>query len=366
MSYVSFHVTVRDNNGAPFTDPTALAAIKNSKQGVSRIFNKITLRSGFSVIESFVYNKEVGKFLSSANSDRRKWLRITEGLGVDNLFATGASRKFTMQICSSLFSNELAIPLPIFTGGIQVKFSIATPDEFFTTAVPRFSVDQPSLTYVAICPDPAFTLDLVRSIQSGRSAWFPLVETKTVRSPGNGTDMQTYNVAVGNYSRVESIHFTHWENGAYRLRSNDKFERYKDAGLKSWNVTDNEITNPSFNRRFTHGPRDVETFLVTHLSDTGSMFTVHDAANYPEDLANGISAFDTYRNKHFKAGLTLTSDNEVWGSGLSLVGSANPHMVIDAQYETALPNSTTTEISVNLSLLLELSGTRIDVHRVFA
>src|SRR6478609_3205046 len=363
--YLAFTVNPLDNTGAPLTG-AALAAIKTSKQGCSRIFNRITLRSGSTIIETLEYDDQVGQFYSTLPDTKRKWLKITEGYGTsDNVFAGGPVR-FCMQLFSSLLGNDIALPLPIFAAGLQVELSIAGAENYFVgNDVTRYSVTNPVLRYCSITPDPSFVLALTSAVASGRSAWFPMNELRTFRIYGNGAGETTYNVAVGNVTSVDAVTFTHWDTTTYNNRANDRFSRFQDAGLKSWSIEANGVLNPSGNRRFGHGPRDLETLMVTLLSETGSVHTLDDAANI-KSVTTGVSDFDAYRKECFRAGINFVSDSEMHSTGISMVGAANPNIVIQAAYDGNVPSTMVTYITVTLSVVMEVTGTLINIHRVFA
>ncbi|KAJ3052571.1 hypothetical protein HK097_006040 [Rhizophlyctis rosea] len=140
--------------------------------------------------------------------------------------------------------------------------------------------------------------------------------------------------------------------------------RYHDAGLRSWSIVGNEISNPSFNKKFTHSPTDVSTFWVTHVSETGSVHTAHDVANYPH--AANEDALTAYRTKYFKAGVNFISDLEQHASGLNMVGSSNPNIQIFATYENAIPSTTVAVVTVVLSVVMEVTGSNIFIHRAYA
>ena len=363
--YLKFTVTPRDASGAVITDATTLAAIRTSRQGCSRVFSRITLRSGSQILESFEYDDQMALYLSTISDPKRKFLTITEGFSRDNLFINGP-REFSMQIWSSLFSNDVAIPLFAFQGGLQVEFQVAGAENYFlTNSVPRFTVDNPTLRYCQITPDPSFVLGLSSAIQSGRSMWLPMTELRTFRIYGNGGADAIYNVAVGNVTSIDSVTFTHWDTAAYNNRANDRFTRFYDAGLKSWNIEANQILNPAGNKQFLHGYRTLDTFMVTFLSEAGSIHQLDQVANV-RSVDPNVKDFDIYRLNHFKAGINFVSDTEVHASGLSMVGSANPNVVINASYTGNVGSGTITYITVSLSTVLEVTGTPINIHRVFA
>ncbi|KAJ3024408.1 hypothetical protein HDV00_000942, partial [Rhizophlyctis rosea] len=298
QSYLRFTVIPKDANGNVITDPAALAAIRTSKQGISALFSQITIRSGSQVLETFEYNTQVAQFLSTSSASRRKWLKISEGFGNDTMFtgSGGQGVEFTMQIYSSLFSNDVALPLPIFAGGLQVEFMIGTADQYVLGGTaPQLAIKDPRLVYCSIVPDPSFVLALTSAVASGRSAWFPATELRTFRVFGNGANEMTYNAAVGNYTSIDSVYFTHWDTATYNNNANDKYLRFSDAGLTSWSITANEIANPGYNRRFHHGraPKRLETFMVTYLSQAGSIHDL-DQVGYVQSFTPGVDDFTSY------------------------------------------------------------------------
>ncbi|KAJ3029760.1 hypothetical protein HDV00_009446, partial [Rhizophlyctis rosea] len=358
--YMKFTVTPRDATGAVITDAATLAAIRTSKQGCSRIFSRITLRSGSQILESFEYDDQLALYLSTISDTKRKFLRITEGFERDTLYTNGP-REFAMQIWSSLFSNDVAIPLFAFQGGLQLEFQVAGAENYFlTNNVPRFTVDNPTLRFCAITPDPSFVLGLTSAIQSGRSMWLPMTELRTFRMYGNGGADAIYNIAVGNITSIDSVSFTHWDSATYNNRASDRYTRFYDAGLKSWSIEANQILNPGGNKQFLHGTRTLDTFRVTFLSEAGSIHNLDQVANI-RSLDPNVLDFDAYRLQNFKAGINYVSDLEQHASGLSMVGSANPNVVINASYTGNVGSGTITYITVSISTVLEVTGTMINV-----
>ncbi|KAJ3029263.1 hypothetical protein HDV00_009675 [Rhizophlyctis rosea] len=370
QSYLRFTVIPKDANGNVITDVNALAAIRTSKQGCSRCFSRITLRTGSQVLETFEYDDQVAMFLSTSSDSRRKWLKISEGFGSDTMFAGsgGQGVEFTMQLYSSLLSNDMAIPLPIFAGGLQLELSVAGADNYFLGGtVPKYEIRNPYLVYCSIVPDPSFVLALTSAVASGRSEWFPAQELRTFRVYGNGANEMVYNAAVGNYSSIDSVYFTHWDTATYNNNANDKYTRFADAGLTSWSIEANQILNPGANKRFRHGrtPKRLETFMVTYLSQAGSIHDL-DQVGYVQSFTNGVDDFTSYCTESFKAGLSYLSALEDFASGLSMVGSANPNIVINANYSGNFNPTAVCYITVAVSVVIEVTGTLINIHRVFA
>lgn len=348
--FLSFTLTPRDGND----DPLPGAGIVSSRQGVSRAFQRLTLRIGNVIIESFDYDDQMAMYLSTIPESRKKWLKIMEGFGDTNAFANGP-RKFEMQIYSSLLTNPNHVPLPIFQGGLQLELEIATESNLFTSAVPRFTIDDPSLRWLAVVPDPSYTLALTSGIQSQRSAWIPMTLLRTFRSTGLGSTEMLINAAVGNVTSVDSVITTYWDTNKYNDRTNDRFDRFHDAGLRTWTIEGAGIQNPA-SRTFTHGVNDPETIMVTFLSESGSIHNVDQVANLDAD----------FRTKNFRFGLNFQSDNEYHSSGLNLVGAANPNVVISTSHAASVTTNTVAYTTVAMSVVLEVTGSLVNVHRVFS
>ena len=143
-----FDVVARNADKTPVSG-AALAAIRHSTQGCSGLFSNLIIRSGSTIIENFEYNTQLGIFLSTVSQDRKVWLGVTEGYDTDNNFAGGSRRRYHMQIYSSLFSQDIALPLNIFAGGIQLEWTIAPANAYFTAGVDNFTIESPFL-----CCDP--------------------------------------------------------------------------------------------------------------------------------------------------------------------------------------------------------------------
>jgi hypothetical protein len=354
--FLTFDMTVRDAAGAPLTG-AALTATRNSYQGVSAAFSRVTVRSGATVIESFEYADQLGLYLATIQPNKQRWLSLTEGYSKTDLFAGGATRKFCMQIFTSLFAqNNSALPLPVFPGGIELVFTLAPSTSLFTTNVPQFTIQNPYVRWCAILPDPSWTLAITGAVAAGRSLWLPLSELRTYRTAGLNTNNMLINCPVGSYSSVDSVTTAFYDMNTYNTLANDKMLRWFDAGLRTWTITAADVTNPS-TRTFNHnGPNDPETALITFLSDTGSIHT----------LDSTVYIMDNYYTNSFRFGLNYTSDNEGnFGSGMSLVGAANTNIVIETTHVNPVPPTTVAYSTVTCSVLLEISGTLLTIHRVF-
>jgi len=261
-----------------------------------------------------------------------------------------------MQIFTSLWTQTSAIPLPCLPGGIELVFTLAPSTSFFTTAVPSFSIENPYVRWCAVVPDVSFTLALSGAVAAGRSLYVPLTEIRGFRTAGLNTTNMLINCPVGSYSSVDSVTTAFYDTPAYNTPANDKMLRWHDAGLRTWSITAADVTNPS-TRTFNHnGADDPETALITFLSDTGSIHT----------LDSTIYLQNNFYTNSFRFGLNYTSDNEGnWASGMSLVGAANTNIVIETTHANPVPPSTIAYSTVTCSVLLEISGTLLTIHRVF-
>ena len=355
QSFLTFNITVRVATGAPLPG-AALAATRNSYQGISAAFSRVTVRSGATIIESFDYADELGLYLATIRPDKQRWLSLTEGFGKTDLFAGGATRKFCMQIFTSLFTQTSALPICAIPGGLEVVFTLAPSTNLFTTDVPQFTIENPYVRWCAITPDPSFTLALTGAIASGRSIYLPLPEIRNYRTAGLNTTNMLINCPDGSYSSVDSVTTAFYDMNTYNNRANDRMLRWFDAGLRTWTLTAADVTQPS-TRAFVHnGPNDPETALITFLSDTGSIHT----------LDSMIYLADNYFTNSFRFGLNMTSELEGnWGAGTSLVGAANTNIIIETTHANPVPPTTIARTTVTCSVLLEISGTLLTIHRVF-
>jgi hypothetical protein len=353
--FLALNMTVRDNAGAPLSG-AALAATRNTEQGISAAFSRVQVRSGATVIESFEYSDQLNLYLSTIRPEKRRWLSIAEGFAKNDLFAGGATRKFCMQIMTSLFSSPNALPLPCLPGGIELVFSLAPSTAFFTTDVPQYTIENPYVRWCSIVPDPSYTLAVTGAVASNRSMYLPLTELRTYRQAGVGTDSMLINCPVGSYSSVDAVTTAFYDSTAYNDRGQDKWKRWNDAGLRTWTITAADVINPA-SRTFVHsGPNDPESVLIQYLSDTGSIHA----------LDSTIHLLDDHFTAHFSFGLTYTSDNEGnFGSGMSLVGAANTTIVIETTHAAPVPPTTVAYTTVSCSVLLEITGTLLTIHRVF-
>ena len=348
-------MTVRDAAGAPLTG-AALTATRNSYQGCSAAFSRVTVRSGATVIESWEYSEQLGLYLATIRPDKQRWLSLTESFGKTDAFAGGATRKFAMQIFTSLFTQTSALPLPVLPGGLELVFTLNNSASCFTTNVPQFTIENPYVRWLAVLPDPSMTLAITGAVAAGRSLFLPLSELRTYRTAGLNTNNLLINCPVGSYSSVDSVTTSFYDMNTYNNIAADKMFRWTDAGLRTWTITAADVTNLS-TRTFNHnGPNDPETALITFLSDTGSIHT----------LDSTIYLADNYFTNSFRFGLNYTSDNEGnFGSGMSLVGAANTTVVVETTHANPVPPTIIAYTTVTCSVLLEISGTLLTIHRVF-
>ena len=362
QSWFQFTITPRNADGTPITGG-ALAGITNSKQGCSRAFNRIIIRQGSTPIEQFEYDDQLGLYMSTLSDSRRKWLRITESFGNTTAFANGP-RKFAMQIFSSLFVNPQALPLPALPSGLQIEFQVADAENLFTSNVPQFTVDNPQIRSCMICPDPSFTLALTSAVAQGRSAWIPMSEVRTFRTTGLGTDQLLINAAVGSYSSVDSVTTTFWDQTAYSNRGNDRYMRFTrtpspGAALTEWSIEAAGLINPQSRTFIEGGPDDPESLMYTFLSDAGSIHAIDQVANLDIDVN------DNFWSHHYRVGLNYQSSNEEHASGLSLVGASSTNVVFNAKFSNPIQANIVAYTTIVCSVLLEISGTLLTVHRVF-
>ena len=271
QSFLVFNMTVRDAAGAPLTG-AALTATRNSYQGCSAAFSRVTVRSGATVIESFEYADQLGLYLSTIRPDKQRWLSLTESFGKTDAFAGGATRKFAMQIFTSLFTQTSALPLAVLPGGLELVFTLNNSAACFTTNVPQFTIENPYVRWLALLPDPSMTLAISGAVASGRSFFLPLSELRTYRTAGLNTNNLLINCPVGSYSSVDSVTTSFYDMNTYNNIANHKMLRWNDAGLRTWSIQAGMFRIRQAGRSTTTVPT-TRRQLSLHSSATREAFT---------------------------------------------------------------------------------------------
>ena len=350
QTYLSFHITPRRADGSVVTGAGAVS----SAQGCSRAFNRLTIRAGSTMIESFEYDDIVGMYYSTLSDTKNKWFKRHEGLGNTGVFANG-SKEFAMVIFSSLFSNPQHLPLPIFGSGLQLDFQLAPVENpFLSPEVTHFTIENPVLRTCLVHPDPSCVLALTSAVAQNRSTWLPMTELRTFKTPGLNSTNLLVTAAVGAYTSIDSVTCTMYSVDAYNARTNDKFKRFVGSGdLKDWSIEISGITNPA-TRRFGNSGGSLETTMLYFLSSCGNIHELDDY-NLPDD----------FETAHFRWGLNFQSSNELHGTGISTVGAASTNVVIDTTFNTAIPSNFMVYTIVSCSTLLEITGSMVNFWRVF-
>ncbi len=358
-----FTLTPRDAAGAPISGAGA-AAIRNSKQGIQRAFNRLFVRTGSAPIETVENDEATALHYSTLPLTKRNWLNILEGFGNTQIFKSGA-RKFAQQVWSTIFTQESSIPIFCFPGGLILDYQVADVKNLFTTSdVDHFTIDNPYIRACFITPDPSVTLALTSSVASGRSLWIAAQETRTFRTPGLNSDQLQITNALGAYSSVDSVNHAFYSASARNNQANDRYMSYFDPGLKQWSMTLSEVTNPA-RGYFQASGGDPETLMVTLLSEVGSIHNFDQV--YLDNLydTDGVTPLDTFPRNHFRFGLNFTSDNESHASGMSLVGSSSGNVVTDCTFTAPITADTVCYTQITCSILVEVTAGLVNVWKVF-
>lgn len=349
-------LTPRNAAGMPITGTDA-AGIRNSKLGGAAAFTKQIVRTGSETLETLDIAERVGEHYATLPEVKRGWLKDFEGFEDTQMFVNGP-RKIAQRIWSTFFSQTTALPLPVFTGGVQLVETVAPVENLITTNnVDSFSVDDAYIRVLALTPDPSITLALTSSVRSGGSLFIPAEETRVFRSYGLGGDTMLINCPMGQYSSVNSVITRFYNASARANRANDKYLINHDAGLRKWSITANDVVNPR-DRPFTTGPNDPEGLMVTMLSEVGSVHNLDDIwfRNVPGD---------SFFQNHFYFGLNYQSDDETHGSGLSMVGAADGSIKIDCQFAAPVTSDVIAVTTVTCAILLEVTGSFVHKWKDF-
>lgn len=352
QSYFAFTCVPKDAAGNVLT-----ADVTNSRQGISRAFSRLIVRIGSREIENLIIDDLTALHYSTLSPSAARMLASTEGFNNPNAFNGAGPKRFGMQILSSLFSTPQAIPLPLITagGGLTLEWILAPVSNLFTSNnVASFEIQNPKIVTTMIIPPVDFTVGLVSAIRSGKSAFLPYTSVKQYRSNGNASNTQMLVLPIGNVRSVEALTTVMWDEAAYANRANDKFLRFIPANLVDYKVEGAGTTAPN-SLTFSGVGSDPEFLLNTFIQQTGSIY----------DLGESVYLADNYNTQQFRISQTYTSDNEVHGSGLSMLGAASPNITITTTHSTSVPSTVTFNTFVSTAALLEITSQYVNITEVF-
>lgn len=352
QSYISFTIQARDASNAPVT-----SGVTTSKQGCSRVFSRLIVRIGSTILEDLPIDDLTALHYSTLSPQAAKMLKFTEGFGDPDAMATGR-RDFAMPILSSLFSTPQAIPLPALSGnsGLSLELTVAPATNYFTsTNVASFTIENPRILWTSLVPDASFTMGLIGALRANRSIFLPYTRVRTYRSNGNQSTTQRLVLTTQNVTSVDGLTVVAWDEATYADRTKDKYERFiaPGGGVTSYTVEGAGVVQPS--NMIYSGGKTPENIMNTWMNITGSVY----------DLGSGVDVPDDYYEKHFRISQTYTSELETHGSGLSLIGSSSPLITVTTQHNTSVPSTVTFLTAVNTSALCEITSSFINVTEVF-
>lgn len=327
----------------------------NTKQGMSRAFSRLVIRIGGAICEDIhFYNDVLGLSYSTLSPGRKSLLKRLEGFGDTGWFGNGG-RRFAHMIFSSLWVTNQSIPLPFVTAsGVSLELYLAPANEIYTSAnVVYYTIEDVSLKYQAITPDPAYTIQMRNAIASGRSAFIPYQRIHVFPSNGNGSNNQIINVAIGQVSSIVGIETVFYDSTTYNTV--DKYNRFVNANLVSWSVEGGGVHNPNqIEFKYDNGDSP-ETTLMSLMSEVGNIYNIGSEIDLP----------DTYDTEHFRIGLNFQSSLEHHGSGLSTIGAASPFLTIRTKHSAPVNSSVTILTFCTTDALLEFRGGVITPTEVF-
>ena len=271
-------------------------------------------------------------------------------------FFNGGATPWAHMLVASLFVTPQSIPLPLLTGGggLSIELYLAPHTDLFYGAsnVAYYQMEGVSMKYLALTPDPAFTLGLKSAVAAGDSAYIPLQCIKAFPSNGNGSNNQIINVAIGQKTSIVSIQTVFWDSTG----TGDKAIRFTNAGLTSWDIKAADIQNPA-NIQFQYGTNGAvpESLLTMLMTQVGSGYRIGDEVSLPAN----------YDTQNFSVSFNFQSSGEHFASGLSTEGSSSPFITIETTHSAVVPASTNITTWVTYDCLMELKGNNILVHDIF-
>lgn len=347
QSYLSFTVTPKDAGG----NQVAAATTRNSKQGCSRLFNRVIVRLGSQIVEDISYDDMCALYYAMNTAGKKAVLTKTEGFTVDTLYTAGA-RQHVMVLITSLMVTPQAIPLPLLfqNAGFSLELFLAPMSNYLTvsTGVSYLELSNVAFKYQATTPDPAYTANLVSSVRSGRAAYIPLQVIKTFQSAGTGSTKLSLVCPVGGVSSVASIDTVFYDTTAYGTQLNDKYSRFTSANLTEFRIEGAGINLPS-TLSFNGAVSSPETLLLSLLSGGGSGYSVGD--DYSID--------EFYNTQSYRIHYSWSADSETFGSGLNMVGASSPNIIINTTHSQVVPTTTTCVTFVTIDALLIIEGSMV-------
>lgn len=352
QSFLSGVVSLIDAAGNVTADDTI------SAQGLSRIFQKLTVRVGSMVVESVdQYADLLGLYYSTTSAPRRSLLRFMEGFGDVNALKSG-KRSFAHAIMSSLFVTPQAIPLPILSGGtgLTLEFHLAPLESLVTGGdAVRYEISNVNYTWTSLSPQPSYVLGLTSAIRGGRSCVIPFQRIHSFPSNGNGSKTQLIQIPVGQVSSLVSLETTMWDTVAYANRANDKYLRFGNQSILEWRLSSNEFAVPSQLNFHYDGGTNVEGMLMSLMSNSGNIYR----------LGEDIHLDDNFDTQSFRIGWNFQEENSAFGSGLSTIGSSSPFITLTVTSQNVIPSTTSIMTWATVDALLIFSGNDIQVTEVF-
>jgi len=349
QSMLTFDVRLCDNLGVTVNAATT----RNSRQSVSRLFSRVVLRVGSAIIEDLAYDDLCAIYYSTLTQSKKNLLAKTEGYGSDSIFAGAAPsglKHFAMQLITSLFCTEQALPLPLFlnSAGFSIELFLAPLTNFLTvsTGIAYMEISQVALKYQSIIPDASFTTQLVSSVRQGREAVIPFQFVRAFQSNGNASTRQSIVCPVGGVKSVASIETVFFDDTLYNGQGNDRYSRFIPAGLVDWRIEAAGISAPAM-LTFPAQSNNSEAILMNFLSSHGNSYTLGDNFAIDADFST-----TSWRLSH-----SFVSDVELFGSGLDMTNAASPNITIQTTHSVVLPTNIRIITYVTIDALLIISGT---------
>jgi hypothetical protein len=349
QSFLTGTLVPRTNSGAEVTD----AATRNTKQGMSRAFSRLIIRFGGAIVEDIQhYSDALALTYALESVGRKKLLQKTEGFENTQVF-TGGRLRWAHMLLSSLWVTDQLLPLPFITvGGISLEIVLAPANEVFTSSnVDYYTLEDVSFKWLGVTPDPNYTLQMRSAIAQGRSAYIAYQRLHSFASNGSGANDNIINVPVGQVSSIVGVETVFWDATTYS--TDDKYSRFKDSKLKSWNIEASGLKNPHM-IDFQH-QSDPETALLAIMTQAGNIYRLGNDVDFPE----------SYRDENFRVAINYQSSLEHFGTGLSTIGAASPFLVIRTKHDAPVTPETTILTYVTTDALVEFRGTGITVTEVF-
>lgn len=361
MGFLSFTVTPRNSQGQVVLD----ASIRNSKQGISRLFKRIRILVGSTVLEDLEYDDLMSLWYPLMTPGRKEALKDFEGYGDDRLFTLGA-RTFCMPLNTSLFSTEQLIPLPLIfsNGGLTIECSMADASNLITSStnsIAYLTLDAPRYKAQCVIPPVSFTSGLISAVRGGRSAHIPTSRIRVFRSVGNGSQQQLVTIPIGGVSSIDSVETVLYTNDLYAQDpvtkvTPDRYTRYTSAFVTDYRIEAAGLSQPA-NLTFPGGAGNaVEALMMTLLSKTGNVYKIGDETS--------ISGVD-FTNSSYRLGLTFTTNREEFATGLTTIGASSPNILITINTSTPLGSNCNIVSYVQTSQLITFTGSVIEVTEIF-